>query len=138
MGDYQALMERRVTWSDSLGFEPIEIHSWLFEHQKRLVDYSLRKGRSAIFADTGLGKTAMELSWAENVYRHTGRPHGGRPASRYIPGRHTRRSTWWARAWVPALAGPARRRASRPGPRRLRPMLGPARPRGPRGQRRAT
>jgi superfamily II DNA or RNA helicase len=71
---YDDLMVRRVTWSDSSGFEPIEIHGWLFGHQKKLVEYALRKGRSAIFADTGLGKTAMELSWAENVYRHTGKP----------------------------------------------------------------
>jgi hypothetical protein len=74
MESYQALMERRVTWSDSSGFEPIELHGWLFAHQSKLVDYAIRKGRAAIFADTGLGKTAMELSWAENVYRKTGRP----------------------------------------------------------------
>jgi Helicase conserved C-terminal domain len=74
MRSYDELMIRRVTWSDSVGFSPIEIHGWLFDHQKKLVDYALNKGRSAIFADTGLGKTAMELSWSENVYRHTGRP----------------------------------------------------------------
>jgi hypothetical protein len=72
--NYDELMIKRVTWNESSGFDPIEIHDWLFDHQKLLVDYALRKGRAAIFADTGLGKTAMELSWSENVVRKTNRP----------------------------------------------------------------
>jgi len=72
--DYDELMVRRVTWHGGSGFDPIVIHDWLFEHQKKLVEYAIRKGRAAIFADTGLGKTAMELSWSENVVRHTNRP----------------------------------------------------------------
>ena len=71
MSRYNDLMIKRVTWYDRTGFEPVEIHDWLFEHQKKLVDYALRKGRAALFADTGLGKTAMELSWSDNVARHT-------------------------------------------------------------------
>ena len=42
--------------------------------QAALVDWALRKGRGAIFADCGLGKTPMQLVWAENVRRHTGKP----------------------------------------------------------------
>ena len=42
---------------------------YLFDFQKHLVDWSLRKGRSAIFADCGLGKTPMQLVWAENIVR---------------------------------------------------------------------
>lgn len=72
--DYSDLMVRRVTWNDSSGFEPIEIHNYLFDHQKLLVEYALRKGRAAVFADTGLGKTAIELSWADNVCRHSNKP----------------------------------------------------------------
>src|SRR5262249_43910793 len=34
----------------------------------------IRKGRAAIFADCGLGKTPMQLVWAENVWRYTQRP----------------------------------------------------------------
>ena len=71
---YDDLMIKRVTWYDSDGFAPVEIHDWLFDHQKLLVEYALRKGRAAIFADTGLGKTAMELAWSDNVVRHTGKP----------------------------------------------------------------
>lgn len=71
---YESLMVKRITWSDSTGFKPVEIHDYLFEHQKKLVDYAIQKGRSAVFADTGLGKTAIELSWADNVCRHTNKP----------------------------------------------------------------
>lgn len=39
----------------------------LFPHQKDLVQWALRKGRAAVFADTGLGKTAIELDWARVV-----------------------------------------------------------------------
>jgi hypothetical protein len=44
----------------------------LFPHQDALVKWSLRRGRSAIFADTGLGKTRMQVAWADVVHRETG------------------------------------------------------------------
>jgi hypothetical protein len=71
---YEDLMVKRITWSDSTGFKPVVIHDYLFEHQKKLVEYAIAKGRSAVFADTGLGKTAIELSFAANVCQHTNRP----------------------------------------------------------------
>lgn len=46
----------------------------LFDFQLALATWALRLGRSAIFADTGLGKTRMQLAWADNVARHTGEP----------------------------------------------------------------
>lgn len=46
----------------------------LFDFQKYIVEWSVRKGRCAIFADCGLGKTPMQLSWAENIARHTDKP----------------------------------------------------------------
>lgn len=70
---YHDLMVRRITWSSSTGFEPVIIHDWLFDFQRLLVDYAVRKGRAAIFADCGLGKTAMQLAWADNVVRFTGK-----------------------------------------------------------------
>lgn len=45
----------------------------MFPHQVALTTWSLKRGRAAIFADTGLGKTRMELAWADAVHRHTGR-----------------------------------------------------------------
>ncbi len=43
-------------------------------HQQSLTDWAIRKGRGAIYADTGLGKTIMFLTWAENIVRHTNKP----------------------------------------------------------------
>lgn len=44
--------------------DPSDIHPSLFGFQRDLVRWSLRKGRAALFADTGLGKTRMQLEWA--------------------------------------------------------------------------
>jgi superfamily II DNA or RNA helicase len=44
----------------------------LFPHQQALVKWALRRGRCAIFADTGLGKTRMQVAWADVVNRETG------------------------------------------------------------------
>jgi superfamily II DNA or RNA helicase len=46
----------------------------LFPHQSALVAWAIRRGRAAVFADTGLGKSRMQLAWADAVRRHTGRP----------------------------------------------------------------
>jgi len=46
----------------------------LFPHQRDLTTWALRRGRSAVFADTGLGKTRMELEWARVVSEHERRP----------------------------------------------------------------
>lgn len=46
----------------------------LFAWQKLVVRWALRKGRAALFLDTGLGKTLQSLAWGEAVGRHTGRP----------------------------------------------------------------
>ncbi len=39
----------------------------LFEWQRAIVRWALRKGRCAIFADCGLGKTFMQLAWAQAI-----------------------------------------------------------------------
>ncbi len=46
---------------------------WLMDFQRALVRKSLARGRSALFAATGLGKTRMQLAWADEVASHTGR-----------------------------------------------------------------
>jgi hypothetical protein len=51
-----------------------ELPSFLFPHQRDIVSWALRRGRAAVFAGTGLGKTAMELVWGDEVARHTGKP----------------------------------------------------------------
>jgi hypothetical protein len=47
---------------------------FLFPFQRAMVDWAVRQGRAAIFADCGLGKTPMQLVWAQNVRTITGRP----------------------------------------------------------------
>lgn len=56
------------------GFAPLWMPDFLFDFQRALVEWATRKGRDAIFADCGLGKTPMQLVWAENVVRHTNKP----------------------------------------------------------------
>jgi superfamily II DNA or RNA helicase len=51
-----------------------ELNGTLFPHQAHGVDFALRAGRSALFYDTGLGKTAMMLEWGRVVVEHTNRP----------------------------------------------------------------
>ncbi len=53
---------------------PPDLPDRLFPHQRDIVRWSLRRGRAAIFAGTGLGKTLMELEWARAVAAHTDRP----------------------------------------------------------------
>jgi hypothetical protein len=53
------------------GFAPVFLPDFLFDFQRDLTEWSIRKGRGAEFADCGLGKTPMQLVWAENVVRKT-------------------------------------------------------------------
>lgn len=68
---YEEFLNRKSQLADMDGFEPIFMPEFLFDFQKSLVDWAVRKGRAAIFADCGLGKTPMQLVWAENVVRKT-------------------------------------------------------------------
>lgn len=54
------------------GHNPSELNEYLFDFQHAIVTWAVRRGRSAIFADTGLGKTLMQLSWADEIASHTG------------------------------------------------------------------
>ena len=50
-----------------------QLNPMLFDYQKDIVKWALYRGRSAIFAMTGLGKTLMQLEWAQKVVDHTGK-----------------------------------------------------------------
>lgn len=56
------------------GFEPTFMPEKAFDFQKFLIGWSVKKGRGSVFADCGLGKTLMELVWAQNVVEHTNKP----------------------------------------------------------------
>jgi len=70
--DYHAFLESKTHCGEMSGFEPTFLPDYLFDFQKSLVEWATQKGRSAIFADCGLGKTPMQLVWAQNVVEHTG------------------------------------------------------------------
>ena len=71
--NYTEFLESKKKSFISSGFEinENELNNNLFDFQKYIVKIALSKGRFAIFADCGLGKTLMQLSWANAVYNHT-------------------------------------------------------------------
>lgn len=70
--NYHEFLENKRHSANTFGFSPVWMPDFLFDFQKALVEWSVVKGRAAIFADCGLGKTPMQLVWAENVARKTG------------------------------------------------------------------
>lgn len=72
--DYQEFLERKAFRHISAGFEAGEMPYPLFDYQEPIVRWALKRGKAAIFADTGLGKTIMQLSWADQVAKNTGNP----------------------------------------------------------------
>ena len=73
--DYQEFLKTKEKSHISSGFDIDEskLNVNLFDFQKFTVKTALKKGRFAIFADCGLGKTLMQLSWANEVYNYTGK-----------------------------------------------------------------
>ena len=61
--DFLATKKRAVAEAGS-EIEASEVHPMLFEWQAEIVRWAVRRGRAAIFADCGLGKTFMQLEWA--------------------------------------------------------------------------
>lgn len=73
MNDYAAFLASKLAHSSPTGIAGAECHDeHLFAFQRDLVTWALRRGKAALFADTGLGKTRMQLAWADHVQRHTG------------------------------------------------------------------
>lgn len=71
MKPYEKFLMDKAQIGGHYGFDPLIIPEYLFDFQKHLVDWAIKKGRCAIFADCGLGKTPMYLVWAENIVRKT-------------------------------------------------------------------
>ena len=71
---YEDFLDRKAQMDESAGFEPLWLPEFLFPFQRMLTDWSIRQGRGALFVDCGGGKGPMALVWAQNVYRHTGKP----------------------------------------------------------------
>lgn len=69
--DYKKFLESKRHSIGNFGFEANYIPDMAFDFQKYIIEKSVKKGRIAIFADTGLGKTLIQLSIANNVIKHT-------------------------------------------------------------------
>ena len=54
------------------GHQHGQLNENLFDFQHAIVSWAVRRGRAAIFADTGLGKTLMQLAWADEVQTQSG------------------------------------------------------------------
>lgn len=74
MSEYQLFLSNKAQLHHDQGFTPLFVPDFLFDFQKFLLDWGIQKGRAAYFADCGMGKTPMQLVWAENVVRHTNKP----------------------------------------------------------------
>jgi DNA modification methylase len=73
MTEYETFLESKTSYHGSFGIEVSKqkINRMLFPFQKDLTQWSIRKGRAAIFADSGLGKTFMQLEFARLVGKKT-------------------------------------------------------------------
>lgn len=68
---YEAFLDGKVRRAAPLGFELGQAHPSLFPFQREIVKWATKRGRAAIFADTGLGKTRMQLQWGASVCAQT-------------------------------------------------------------------
>lgn len=72
--DYQEFIRGKSFRHVEAGFDAGDLPYGLFDYQEPIVRWALKRGKAAIFADTGLGKTIMQLAWADKVSKHTGGP----------------------------------------------------------------
>lgn len=71
--NYETFLDLKTQLGSMDGFEPLWMPDFLFDFQRAMTEWAIRKGRGAIWEDCGLGKTIQQLVWAENVVRKTNR-----------------------------------------------------------------
>ena len=75
LSDYRKLIARKAVAFQPAGLTDVPaLNPALKPHQAHCVDFALRAGRSAMFLDTGLGKTFCALEWGRVIVEHTGKP----------------------------------------------------------------
>ena len=72
--DYGDIVRSSIIRAKPVGMKEYTLPDCLREHQRHAVSFALEAGRSALFLDTGLGKTLCAFAWADNVARETGLP----------------------------------------------------------------
>ena len=74
MDAYEKFITKKSQLNSGEGFKPTFLPDSLFDFQKYLTQWAVEQGRSAMFADCGMGKTIMQLVWAQNVIEQTNKP----------------------------------------------------------------
>lgn len=69
---YRDFLAGKARRDFSHGFESGDLNPALFDFQAHIVRWACRKGRAAVFADCGMGKTLIQLEWARQVCERTG------------------------------------------------------------------
>lgn len=72
--DYNQFLESKQHSTINYGIEPNYLPDSMFDYQKYVSEYAIKKGRCAVFLDTGLGKTLIELTIAKNYLKSTNKP----------------------------------------------------------------
>lgn len=74
--DYTKFLKSKMKKHDYFGFEvdTSKLNPMLFDFQKAIVKWCLKKGKSAVFADCGLGKTLIQLEWSNKIYEKHNKP----------------------------------------------------------------
>lgn len=74
MNEYQEFLKHKQKAKEHKGFAALPMNDKMFPFQQFIVERNLSKGKHAVFADCGLGKTVMELETASQIVRHTNKP----------------------------------------------------------------
>jgi len=71
---YETFIKHKKHSTSNCGFDAKYIPDIAFDFQAEIIQRAIKKGRIAAFVDTGLGKTLMQLSIAQNIVQHTNKP----------------------------------------------------------------
>lgn len=69
--EYKDFLERKQHTIGNFGFDPIFYPECAFPFQKHIIEKAVKKGRMGVYADTGLGKTLIQISIAQNIVLKT-------------------------------------------------------------------
>jgi hypothetical protein len=71
---YEQFIRSKTQHAGGDGFNPSKLPAWMYDYQSALTEWACNRGRSAVFADCGMGKTAIELAFGEQVVKRLNKP----------------------------------------------------------------
>lgn len=72
--EYRTFLAKKQFPLAPAGFTVDQVNPALFDFQRDITKWAIKKGKAALFEDCGLGKTAQQLEWASQVFQYTGKP----------------------------------------------------------------